>query len=228
MSESAMIAWDADALVQLLFVGRPEPLKCLRSRFDMQSIVVPEVELELLAHRRLNGVAEAFKKAVDKKLICVLTESELRTRIEVGTHLSKRGCDAIWGDIQARGQKYELYVDRGEAYTHAAAVELAIPVVSNDARSIASMKQNALQTSRTLRLFDILALAVQTEFIQPSDIGSIRGKLQVAGEMIPHAFKNCSFQDGLEAFRVRVVDASGAETAGADNPLRLRPKDSDP
>ena len=222
----ALIACDADALIQVFCVGRLEPLKCLRNRFDVQPIVVPEVELEILSHRRLGPtIAESFKKAVDKHLVRVLTIEELRSQLGSGSPLAQRGCQAVWDDIQSRGEKYELYVDRGEAFTHAAAVELSVPVVSNDARSIRAMKENRLQTSRTLRVFDLYALAVQTGQMQASDIGKVRARLQSQQESIPRAFANCSFEDGLGAFGVRVVDASLPFPEGAENPLRLHPKE---
>ncbi len=73
MANPPIIICDADAVIRILCGGFPAPLKCLRTKFGVQPVVVDEVEVEIRNHKK-HGVAipTSFKKAVEKGLIAVL------------------------------------------------------------------------------------------------------------------------------------------------------------
>ena len=126
-----------------------------------------------------------------------------------------------YGDIQNRGLDYSHRVDRGEAYTHATAVCLGQPAVSNDWNAIKVLAKAGYQLpSPVLRAFDLVVFAHQTAIMSEADCDKVRKILLREKEFIPAALRAASFRQGVAQFAPRLVDASAppvgaAPTAGA-------------
>jgi hypothetical protein len=208
----AVLLVDADAMIQVCFAGHVQPLRCLRDRYDVQPIVVEEVDAEVRSfQRKLGGnIPHLFDKAVTKGLLVVLTREELRARKpSLGPKFTETSVANLWADIEALGSEYNLRVDLGEAYTFAAAVILGVAAVSNDASAIRALRENSLQEPKPiLRVFDLYTFALQAGAMTIRDVEDARSRLLGAGEHIPAAFRNQSVTDGLKAFAPRLVDAS--------------------
>jgi len=220
------VLFDTDALIQLYVARFVTPLKCFRERFAMQPAVTPEVDAEVRSHFRHQGVAERYKKAEAARAIQVLDVHALRAwKPSLGDRFAETSPDALLDQILDRASQYHLHVDLGEAYTYAAAVELGLPAVSNDANAIRALRNNAMSVPvPMLRCFDVIALCVQAGFATVGDADDARRALREAEEHLPSAFRNAKFDDGIASFAARITDASVPALPGtAPDALRLFP-----
>jgi hypothetical protein len=116
-----------------------------------------------------------------------------------------------WSTYQTLGAQFYGYVQRGEAYTHAAAVTLGLPAASNDQRAILLMKSRMLPVpSPVLRCFDLLVFAYYDGILSLKDCEKIRKELRTNGEGIPGPFVNASFEDGAKSFPCRLRQTTAA------------------
>ncbi len=218
--------FDADAIMQLFVARFAMPLRCLRERFGVQPAVMPEVDAEVRSHLRHQGVADHFKKATQNGLIRILDVHALRDwKPSFQPSLAEISPNELLERSLNRASEYHVYADLGEAYTVAAAVELDLPAVSNDATALRALRNNGLPVPvPTLRSFDVVALCVQCGVSSNADADEVRTALRLAGESMPHAFRNAKFADGVSAFAPRIFDGSVAPLAGTvNNALRLTP-----
>jgi hypothetical protein len=94
----------------------------LKSEYKVQPAIVAAVESEafqiLLTNPRFMGRQEQLKKAIANKTIVLLDQESLTSL--VGAAL----VDEILRQIDAEGRRLHSRLDRGEAYTHAAAASV--------------------------------------------------------------------------------------------------------
>ena len=120
----------------------------LRSNFDIQPVVVQEVETELrwTKHHR-NRFEAHLKKAISTGCLAICDVSFLQT------HLGAPAT-ATFSGIQTLGRANGRHVGAGEAYTHAAALTLGVPALSNDFSAIRVLQHAGFQLpSPVLRFF---------------------------------------------------------------------------
>lgn len=200
MPNPALLICDTDVLVQLFLVDDLRPLEALRKGYGVQPAIPIEVDLELRWIKRykdrfVGPLEKAIKRGTLAKLDASLFQSMLASAVP-GTS---------WSTYQALGIQLSGYVQRGEAYTHAAAVSLAMPAASNDFRAIQVLKTNMLPVpAPVLRSFDLLVFAYFDGTLGLKDCEGIRTELRKCGEGIPGPFQHASFEDGAKVFPCRL------------------------
>src|SRR4029077_9089826 len=162
MTNPTLLFWDSDALIQFLLTNAVSPLRTLRTNYGIQSVIVPEVEIELLSSRRFAHLIPSLKKATGNKLIEVLDEP---TYFRLLGDLAPLRADAVgtsYGDIQTLGRQYNQRIDTGESYTFAAALTLHQPACSNDWSAIRTHLSASLPLPFSVqRAYDVLVFAHQ-------------------------------------------------------------------
>jgi hypothetical protein len=118
-----------------------------------------------------------------------------------------------WASYQALGARYYGFVQRGEAYTHAAAVSLSMPAVSNDGKAVRVLEGQMMSVAvPVLRFFDIIIFAHQFGILTTKECEDVRSALLKNGEGIPGPFLNASFANGSKNFPCRL--GAGNATGG--------------
>lgn len=146
------------------------------------------------------GRQEALKKAVGNGTIGLIDQQMLGTVL--GTAV-----DAILRQINSEGQRLNLRIDRGEAYTHAAASVLSCPSATNDYTAVRRLLQDDENVPRpVLRFWDFVAFAHQIGQLDEASCDKVRKTLIGIGEWIPNCFSGRNFSDGLPEFYLRLVD----------------------
>ena len=170
---------DTDSLIQILLARHRGVLGKLRESCGTRAAVVPEVEREVRNHRKFRQQFEPeFLRAVDAKQLCVLERPELKRL------LSERGVqggavEAELATLFERCIDYNQHVDEGEAYTHAVATSLALPVMSHDRKALdLLMALGKAVGSPTLRFFDILTFALHCDWIEETKFEKTRKYLK--------------------------------------------------
>lgn len=204
----SLLPLDADVTLQL-FIARAAHsiLTPIRKRYGIQAIIVPEVEVEVVSHRRLGPtVGPLLGKARTNGLIKLLDAKSYGDLLRGNSDLEAAGVPH--GDIQALGRRYNYRVDRGEAYTHATGLLLEQPVASNDMSALRSldMAGEALPAP-VLRTFDLVFFANQIAAMTDDECDEVRKLLLAAGEYLPKAFEHSSFANGLKDFVPRLLDS---------------------
>jgi hypothetical protein len=111
--------------------------------------------------------------------------------------------------ISDTGREYNLIVDFGEAYSHAACVHLGAPLLTQDKRSIKTLLDQGRPTAvPVLRVFDLLALAFRRGGITEKACDTVRQLLNQSAEFLPPPFRNASFIKGIKTFDARLYDES--------------------
>src|SRR5712692_6826403 len=157
MANPRLLPCDSDVLVQFFAANELRPLRDLRKLYGIVPVVVQEVEFELrwLGHHKDKFVTQ-LDKAVKSGLISRLDKTLFQS------YLSAAPAGSSWSSYQSLGAQYQGYVDRGEAYTHAAGIVLGTPTASNDYRAIQVLQFQMMNLpSPVLRSFDLLALALE-------------------------------------------------------------------
>jgi hypothetical protein len=210
MPNPALLLCDSDALVQFFIVDDLRPLQELARYFGIQPVVTIEVDMELrwLARHRDRFVSQ-LDKALKHGTLLKLGQAEFQKHLSVATP------GTSWATFQNLGAKYYGFVQRGEAYTHAAAVALTMPALSNDQKAVFVLKSQMCQTAvPTIRTFDLLVFAKQAGILSVKDCDDIRSELLKNGEGIPGPFLHASFEDGMKLFPCRLREAQ--EQPGSD------------
>lgn len=212
MAQPAFVFCDSDALIQLFLVRDIRPLRVLRSKYSVQPVVTPEVEIELQSHRRFAArIAPELKKALDNGLLRLLDRSTLESHYGAppGGTLA---ADAALAQIAKMGRQYQSYIDTGEAYTYAAAITVGTPALSHDRTALEALEKAGLPLPSTvLRIFDLICLAYQIGEMPVEDCEDFRKALIGEREFIPECFKNYSFYNGLKDFRPRIRDSRASD-----------------
>jgi hypothetical protein len=206
MPNPVLLPCDSDVLVQLFLVSSLRPLQELKKRFAIQPTISIEVDLEL---RWVGKYKDRFVPQLDKALkhgtLVKLDQSLFQSL------LSGAAPGTSWGTYQALGAQYYGYVQRGEAYTHAAAVTLGLPAVSNDQRAVLVLQSQMLRLpAPVLRCFDLLIFAHQAGILALDECETIRKELLKNGEGVPGSFVHASFEDGAKKFPCRLKQGSAS------------------
>jgi len=208
MPNPSLLLCDSDALVQFFLIDDLRPLQALRTSFQIQPTITLEVDLEL---RWLAKYKSFFVPKLDKAL-----KHGILTKLDQGTFQGYLGTAApgtSWSSFQALGARYYGFVQRGEAYTHAAAVSLGMPALSNDGTAVRVLEGQMMSVAvPVLRFFDIIIFAHEFKVLTTKDCEEIRSALFKNGEGLPGPFKNASFVNGEKTFprRLRVGNAAGS------------------
>jgi hypothetical protein len=206
---------DTSVLLQLIATDQFALLKFLRSEYKVQSAIVSAVESETLhiltTIRKFRGRQDLFKKAVSNNTIGVIDRELLSTAL--GT-----GVDAILRQIDSEGQRFNLRVDRGEAYTHAAGSVLSAPVATNDYSAVNRLLRDDENIPRPLlRFWDLIVFGHQIGQLDDRSCDKIRQTLVSIEEWVPQCFIGRQFSVGLTEFYPRLVDGV-ASLIGASKP----------
>lgn len=207
MARPAFIFCDADAIFQFLLVGEIRPFRVLRSSYSIQPLIVPEVEIELRSHKRLSSrIAPELKRALQNNLLQVLDKSILETHYGRAPS-APMAATAVLNQIKTLGKQYEKHIDFGEAYTHAAAIAMGVPSMSNDVSAL-KVLVNVGQTvpATVLRSFDLISLCCQVGAMSEHDCDQFRAALVREKEHVPSCFQHQSFGNGLSDFEPRICD----------------------
>jgi hypothetical protein len=210
----AFIICDSSALLQLLVSGNILSLQKLKSEYGIQPLVTEAVEAELgrVLKYRFPGSAGTFRKALSHRTVALLDESVLAAG-------GYRSGDSLIDRIGELALQYEVRIHRGEAHTHAAANVLAVPTLSQDIDALFKLVEAGVHIQRPiLRAFDILIFCCQSGALSLADCNKARRDLLQVGETIVRCFANCSIEDGLRNFYMRIVDET-RETLGAPTPV---------
>jgi hypothetical protein len=229
MPAPGLLFCDTDCLLQLLIANQVALLKWLKARYGMAAVIVPEVELEAVSTSRYrNRFEHGLRKAIAAGALSVFDYS--RPEEQLTGVAAAAQADITMKAIVDTGRRLSLRIGRGEAYSHAACVHLGMPLLSHDISAIEVLAQNKMRAAApTLRVFDLIALANGRGRMSARECDSARQALHGAGEFLPRAFRNASFEEGLRYFRRRLFDLEEC-TAGEppqctryDDPLFLGP-----
>lgn len=131
MPNPPLLLCDSDALLQLFIANNLKPLQALKTTYHMQPSIALEVDVELRWTRKYKKrFVPQLDKAMRNGVLTKLDQTSFQSLLSTATP------GMSWGNYQALGQRYELVVQRGEAYTHAAAVCLGLPAMSNDQKAV--------------------------------------------------------------------------------------------
>lgn len=209
MANPSLLLWDSDALIQILLTNAVAPLKTLKSDYGIQSVVVPEVEVEVLSSKRFCQVASTLKKATGNRLIEVLDEPTYFSLLGSNEALRADAVGTSYSDIQLRGRDYNRRVDTGEAYTFGAALTLHQPAVSHDWNAMKTLMRTKVPVPFcVLRAWDLIVFAHQIGLMSEKDCDRFRKILVQAEEHIPRDQQGKSFRDGLKVFQPRLIDST--------------------
>jgi hypothetical protein len=208
------IVIDTSVLLQLIATDQLPLLRWLRSEYKVQPAIASAVESETLqiltTIRKFMGRQEQLKKALSNNTITLIDRQSLSM---LGT-----GVDALLRQIDSEGRRFHLRVDRGEAYTHAAAAVLGVPVATNDVSALNRLIRDEENIPRPiLRFWNLIVFGRQTGQLDDPSCDKIRQALARIGESLPRCFTGRTFSDGLPEFYARLVDGM-APAVGAPNP----------
>ena len=193
--------FDTDALVQVFLTSQHNLLNLLNRDFGVSCFIMMEVEVELRSKPKFSGLIKPqLEKALKSGWLKILSSSDLDN-----LPCLQRSTLVTLAEIRQLGAEYELVVQRGEAYTHAAAVLLDVPSVSNDANAIQVLEaQGKLLPLSVLRSFDLFAFFHIEKYLDKQAVEGIRTTLRDYSEWIPNAMKTTSFVDGVQKFGCRL------------------------
>ena len=197
-----LLVCDTDALIQIFIAQQGELLKKLKRIYGIQPVITESVEDELFRprQRKASHFQAKAQKALDNQALIILDERSIGAFTSNDRHTT-------YNSIQLIGQKNNVAIGRGEAFSHAAGVVLRAPVLSNDTRAVEIADRRDLQVAENvLRAYDLFVLFHQIGQLTEDGCDEIRQLLTAAQETPPYAFRNRKFKDGLPYFCPRVVD----------------------
>jgi len=214
MPNPSLLICDSDVMVQLFIAAELRPLRELKNLYGIQPAIVQEVDVEL---RWVGPYGGRFVPQLDKAI-----KSGLIQRLDKALFqscISTAPLGASWAAFQSLGAVYLGFVDRGEAYTHAAGVVLGLPTASDDYAAIEVLRyQMQNLPCPILRSFDLLAFALQTGILEIKECENVRSCLLRENRWVPAAFKHKSFAEGMANFRLRLRDTRFASHADPQPP----------
>lgn len=224
MANPPYLLFDADGLIQFFLVKRRQLFMDLITNFGVVPSVVPEVEVEIRYHEKFGSrFEEVFQKFQDSGHIQVLGSETVKKYLHART-VSPALIPKVLKDIQHIGMEYNRHVGRGEAFSHSAAVNLSLPLVTHDREAIDVLQRHSKAVATPcLRLFDIIVFAFTRGVLEAKECQQIIGELKSSGEWIPHPFsRGGKFQDCCSDFSCRIQ----LQTASSDPPTPTSPWDA--
>lgn len=214
MPNPSLIICDSDVLVQFFLSNELRPLRDLKTLYRVQPAIVQEVDAELrwLGHYGARFVPQ-LDKSLKNALLVRLDKSQFQSLLATAPP------GTSWAGFQSLGAQYCGFVDRGEAYTHAAGVVLGLPTASDDFRAI-QVLQYQMQNlpCPVLRSFDLFGFALEAGLLPIQDCENVRSCLIKEHRWIPAALRNASFANGITNLALRLRDSTKAPTTGAQTP----------
>ena len=209
MGAPAFLVCDTDALIQLMLAAETRPLRIFKAQYGIQPIVVPEVEIELASNRRYGARIKAeVKKALANSLIRVLDQSLLDQHYG-NSPAGGIAAYATMAEIYSLGRVLSRYADTGEAYTHAAAIKMDAPSLSNDRTALNALLNNRCEVPKTvLQTFDTLVFCYQVGAMTEADCDRFRQTMFANKEYVPACFRRVSFIGGLPHYSPRIYDST--------------------
>jgi hypothetical protein len=203
--------FDADALAQIFIAGQQRLLAYLSETYGVSSYLMSEVEVELLSNLRINGlVRPSYQKALKSGWLKVLSASDL-DKLSQG-----RQTEVTLHAIRTLASDLKLYVQVGEAHTHAAAILLDCPAVSNDRAALRVLEANSKPLPPTvLRSFDLFGFCFMEAFLDEKAVEAIRATLLSRAEWVPACMKNRSFVEGFPDLQCRLSTSLSATGTNA-------------
>ena len=200
-----LIIIDTDVLVQLLLANEFRPLRDLKRLYKIQPAIVEAVEMETRTpgrslRRHMASLEPRLQKALGNGTLLLLDGRSLPAVVGAGAH-------AVDTEISITGTRYHNVADYGEAYSHAAAAILNVPLVSQDMTAIHALERAGERIStHVFRTFDLYAFSHQCGTLSHADCDGVRQTLHSCQEWLPEAFLHRSFEDGLSLFYPRLLD----------------------
>lgn len=223
LSNPPLLICDTDATAQLLIAGNVSVLRELKRAYGIQPAIVEAVEFELRSPQSftLRRLLQRYEPALDKALgngtVQILDERSLPAYVGATAN-------AVWSQIAIRATKWAFRVQRGEAYSHSAAVTLQVPLLTHDLKAITILEKDGEKLStHLLRLFDLYAFGLQCGCMDEKECDDCRQALVKEQEYVPKAFQRKSFRDGLDHFYPRI---QSAHVAPLGCPTPIDPLDS--
>ena len=131
-----VIIFDSSVLLQIIATGQFLILRSLQSDFGVQSAIVPAVESEVLVIvenvPKFRGRREQFKKALRNRTLAIVDRDFLAPFLG-------GAADSWIRQINSEGTRLYDFVDRGEAFTHAASMVLNALVATNDTTAVSRL-----------------------------------------------------------------------------------------
>ncbi|PWT99911.1 MAG: hypothetical protein C5B51_26155 [Terriglobia bacterium] len=198
-----VVVFDSSVVLQIIVTGQFRILRCLRSEFGVQSAIVPAVESEVSVIvenvPKFRGRREQFKKALRNRTLAIVNRDFLFQFVGAAS-------DSWIRQIDAEGTRLYGFVDRGEAFTHAASIVLNALVATNDTTAVSRLvRMGETVPMPTLRFWDLLVFSHQVGWLSEKDCDDIRQFLHKIGERNHPCFSGHSFQDGLPHFYARLT-----------------------
>lgn len=208
---SLWFIFDSDALIQIFVAEQQGLFQILLDNYGIRSFMMNEVDTEIRSNRKHGGrIKPWLDKAVKSGLLRMISAGDLeslKNEAQGGITLA---------DIRSLGFDYNIYVETGEAYTHAAGVLLQMPVVSNDRKAIDVLEQKGKTLPPTiLRSFDLFAFLYAEGFIDDKAANLLLKNLKTQLEWCPPCFKNASFVNGMSMFACRLQTSLSINTTGS-------------
>ncbi len=197
-----LIVCDTDALTQIFCTKHEAVLKQLHTQFGIRFAITEAVETEMFRPNRRHAdcCRDGFQKALDTGLITVLTPRTL------GLFTSNNPF-VTYDSMELLGQKYHGVIQRGEAYSHAAAHVLKCAVLSNDWKAIRDADRLGLVLEHpTFRVYDLLVFLYQSDEFAEKACDGFRKALHDVDESPHSAFANRKFREGLPGFYPRLIN----------------------
>ena len=208
------IVADTSALFQLVMCDQITLLRTLKADYGVQTAIVEAVEAELrflLADEKFKSGQPVLRKAFGNRSVEVLNKVFLKARYGPIA-------DGLLAQMNQRGAEMARIVDRGEAYSHSAAMILSVPIATHDYSAVNRLFQEGVVVPRPIiRAFDLVVFGLQTECLTEQDCNGMRKELFRKQQYLPQCFERCAFRDGLPNFYARVLDGSKPRP-GSRNP----------
>lgn len=198
---------DTDALIQILITRQGVLLARLKSDFGVRAAATPEVEIEIRNHRKFGqAFAKGFQHFADSGTITRFDSSEIKNLLGSRNYPSAQISPEV-SRIQSIGNENYKTVDLGEAYVHAAAVVLHLPVLSNDFSAVQILADPKVGVP-TLEFFDLVVFGNGQGWIGNDKGEEIVTELKAQKEYVPKSFMaHDEFSDCCRAFRSRLAYA---------------------
>jgi len=127
MPSPPLLFCDSDCLIQIFMVNQVPLLKWLKTQYRVQPIIVPEIYSELSWNGRFKDQFDRpLRKAVSAGVLSIFDYFRPE---QMPKHLSAPQAAIMAKAITDTGREYNLIVDLGEAYSHAACVHLGAPLL---------------------------------------------------------------------------------------------------
>jgi hypothetical protein len=202
-----LLILDTDVLVQVLLANEFRPLRELKRCYNIQPSIVEAVEMETRSPGRslkkhLSTLEPRLHKALGNGTLLLLDGRSFPSIVGASAH-------AIETQISITGTRYHRVADYGEAYSHATAAILGLPLMSHDFTAVRALKRAREPiTPYMFRAFDLYAFSHQCGVLTVKDCDNVRQLLYGHHEWLPDAFFKRNFADGLGMFYPRLLDRS--------------------